>query len=417
MPGIGTPIVIGGGIQLASPNAINEFLFVSSITPPAATTSPRLRISGSSLIMESAAGRDNTVIGPGATAAGVANTPEVLIGKNVTSLLGGGGGTGNLGIGQNIGFTAATGSNLIIGDQPAGVFPKAGLMGNASTIVGRVNSLGAAPFVGGVVGMGAGITIAASNVVVIGEAASVSGNDSIVIGKSANSSAGANVIIGTSAGAAGATTIIIGSSSTGTGTTTQLIAIGQGITVANLSSMIVVGSGASVSGLAAGDIVLGHNNNGGAGFSSRVVWGGANLHTNATVVPAWTFRHKNAQGNDIAAGSVTLIAPLATGNAAGGSFVFQTGPAGGAGAGLQVATTRLTISPNGVSTFGTPTAAAENIVIEGFGGAAQASVRFNNLTNGAGALGGTLLNSPVAGDPTFWIPVSIAGAVKHIPAW
>lgn len=37
--------------------------------------------------------------------------------------------------------------------------------------------------------------------------------------------------------------------------------------------------------------------------------------------------------------------------------------------------------------------------------------------NGAGANAGTLLNSPLAGDPTKWIPVNDNGTVRHIPAW
>lgn len=38
-------------------------------------------------------------------------------------------------------------------------------------------------------------------------------------------------------------------------------------------------------------------------------------------------------------------------------------------------------------------------------------------TNGAGALTGTLTNSPVVGNPTKWIPVDDAGTTRYIPAW
>lgn len=37
--------------------------------------------------------------------------------------------------------------------------------------------------------------------------------------------------------------------------------------------------------------------------------------------------------------------------------------------------------------------------------------------NGAGALVGTLNNSPVAGDPTKWIRIIDNGITRHIPAW
>jgi len=38
-------------------------------------------------------------------------------------------------------------------------------------------------------------------------------------------------------------------------------------------------------------------------------------------------------------------------------------------------------------------------------------------TNGAGALTGTLTNSPVTGNPTKWIPVNDNGTTRYIPAW
>jgi hypothetical protein len=63
-------------------------------------------------------------------------------------------------------------------------------------------------------------------------------------------------------------------------------------------------------------------------------------------------------------------------------------------------------------------AVASGVVIDGTGfGAATASLRFNGLTNGAAAAAGTLANSPVVGNPTFWMPVNIAGVVKYIPCW
>lgn len=40
-----------------------------------------------------------------------------------------------------------------------------------------------------------------------------------------------------------------------------------------------------------------------------------------------------------------------------------------------------------------------------------------NLTNGAGASAGTLLNAPVAGDPTKWIPINDNGTTRYIPCW
>ncbi len=63
-------------------------------------------------------------------------------------------------------------------------------------------------------------------------------------------------------------------------------------------------------------------------------------------------------------------------------------------------------------------AGAVGVVIDGTAfGAATASLRLNGLTSGAAANTGTLTNAPSVGNPTFWIPVNIAGAVRYIPAW
>lgn len=39
------------------------------------------------------------------------------------------------------------------------------------------------------------------------------------------------------------------------------------------------------------------------------------------------------------------------------------------------------------------------------------------LTNGAAAAAGTLLNAPVAGNPTKWIPINDNGTTRYIPTW
>jgi hypothetical protein len=39
------------------------------------------------------------------------------------------------------------------------------------------------------------------------------------------------------------------------------------------------------------------------------------------------------------------------------------------------------------------------------------------LTNGAAAAAGTLLNAPIAGNPTKWVPIDDNGTVRYIPTW
>lgn len=40
-----------------------------------------------------------------------------------------------------------------------------------------------------------------------------------------------------------------------------------------------------------------------------------------------------------------------------------------------------------------------------------------NLTNGAAGAAATLLNAPVAGNPTKWIPINDNGTIRYIPCW
>ena len=51
------------------------------------------------------------------------------------------------------------------------------------------------------------------------------------------------------------------------------------------------------------------------------------------------------------------------------------------------------------------------------GAAAPILTTVATVTSGAGASAGTLNNSPVAGNPTKWIPFSDAGVTRYIPAW
>lgn len=38
-------------------------------------------------------------------------------------------------------------------------------------------------------------------------------------------------------------------------------------------------------------------------------------------------------------------------------------------------------------------------------------------TNGAASSAGTLTNAPAAGNPTFWLPITVNGVVKKVPCW
>jgi hypothetical protein len=45
------------------------------------------------------------------------------------------------------------------------------------------------------------------------------------------------------------------------------------------------------------------------------------------------------------------------------------------------------------------------------------ALSFTAATSGAGSGAGTLSNAPAAGNPAFWLPVTINGTVRHVPAW
>lgn len=67
------------------------------------------------------------------------------------------------------------------------------------------------------------------------------------------------------------------------------------------------------------------------------------------------------------------------------------------------------IFSNTLATFGVP------IVV--LGAASPVLTTTTTVTTGAGALVGTLTNSPATGNPTKWIPFNDAGTTRYIPAW
>lgn len=101
------------------------------------------------------------------------------------------------------------------------------------------------------------------------------------------------------------------------------------------------------------------------------------------------------------------------------------------GAADHGATIRLRVTPNGTTVLrdglviqGTgevqipaPSNNVHTLLLTAFGGAGNPVIRINAATNGAAAQVGTLANAPVAGNPGFWIPISIAGTVRYIPCW
>ncbi len=118
------------------------------------------------------------------------------------------------------------------------------------------------------------------------------------------------------------------------------------------------------------------------------------------------FANADALANNPGSNAI-IQAPLSTGNAQPGRIVFKTGTVGAAGAALQAAAVRLTITDVSLLVDAT---VQLNI-------AQDRGARFDNQTSGFGIAAGTLLNAPVAGDPNHWLKISIGGVNHVIPCW
>lgn len=404
MPGAGSPIVVGGGIQLAG-GAINEFLVLTSITPPTATTSVRWRrdATGVQLIAETATGREDTTIGIGSTNSGIAAgnlRPDVILGRNIT-VSHANIGANNAGVFIGQGITSAAGSgagNIIISSR--GLTPT--LFGSDNVIItgGAVgtNSAGGCTVINGSVT--GGVT---SNLVCIGQAANANANGVVIVGQNASASQANNVSIGQSVSTTAARSIAMGQ---GIGSpNADMITIGHGGQNAGTAGQIKIGNGIDPNGVGANEICMGNEGLGGGGNFTLGFRYGQNQHTSGVACPAYVITHKSALGTDIAAGNVTYNLPKATGNAVPGAYIIQTAIPGASGATLQTNAEVARFSP------GTATQPRNFQISQDKG------LWFINQTSGAGAGLGTLTNAPTAGDPTHWLRVRINGTDMFIPCW
>lgn len=388
MPGLGQPIVVGGGLQLSG-GAINEFLILTSVTPPVASTTPRLRRSGNDVIAESTAAMGNTVLGPTTTvpATQAAASAGVLIGNTVNAP-----GFGDyVVIGRAMAIGAATNGDLVaIGSLSTG----ANFVTQDSVMIGQDMSLGTTNQNNSVL-IGTDATSNTQNYVCIGQGASVGGGNF-----------GGAVAIGQLASAP-QHSISIGNAATG-GTATSLhnVIVGHDVSPgANISGAIALGNRSTAAGMANNTMYLGHQDNTNSIFTTAVWIGGGPTHVTGVAVPAFTMNFRNALGTDIAANSVTVLAPRATGNAAPGAIVFQTGVPGASGTAQSVMADVVAVRP----ATATQPRHIDVMIDKG--------LFFTNQTSGAGAAVGTLTNAPTAGDPAFWIRTRINGTDHFIPAW
>jgi hypothetical protein len=382
-------LVIGGGINAGSPFTLDQFLYVSNTNPPAASSYPGLTRGTNAVELngtQAPKANRNTIAGGNSILA--ASTDAVVFGWNNTAGTASSPVTAHIVIGSALTGASTTAIILVGGSIADG--------GSAAAI--KIGS-GLGGLTNGHVGIGFSQTLGgASNGVSVGNSITITGgNNAIVYG--AGSDGGTNTAtFGQGSGGATQNTLFLGNgiSVTGGGSTTG-IAVGMSITGTGVNNAITIGHQADY---LAGFITLGNNNLGGGGFSTTLLLGGAQSHTTATAVPAFDVRLKNALGTNIAAGDFTVTGPRATGNAASGAIIFQTGLVGASSATLQTAT----------SVFRITAAQKAEVMLDN-------GLAFVNQTSGAGAGAGTLTNAPSAGNPSHWLRVLINGANRFIPCW
>jgi hypothetical protein len=184
-----------------------------------------------------------------------------------------------------------------------------------------------------------GATFGASTAV--GQNAQCQGSNAVAVGASSLAYQACFALgLGATAGASGVTNCVAAGQSA-SAVASNAIALGASAAVATgHSGSIAIGTAAAST--AAGQLLLGGPQ--GNFFVTQVYLGGG--VTNAAP-PAVTVQPTGASGTNIAGSALTLAGGKATGNAAGGSLLFQTSAVGSSGTTLQSLVTRMTIDSTG----------------------------------------------------------------------
>ncbi|WP_437207104.1 tail fiber domain-containing protein [Planctomicrobium sp. SH664] len=249
------------------------------------------------------------------------------------------------------------------------------------------------------VALGIGAVTNTSHSISIGQNASTSGPSSIAIGFGAltlNQGGGNNVAIGSGAKANAYGGVALGQ---GTAVNTGSIAIGGQGTNALTDNAIVIGRNSKVN--YAGSVVIGYQAE--ATASNQLVLGGkyrphglqSAYFGPVTVAEPTDFiiNATGGEGTDIAGASLSIAGGRGTGNARGGSIVFQTSDVGVSGTTLRDLSTKMIIIPEGQVGIGTANPASTGaqvlkLDVEGpVGATAYCDSDGNNCFNPASGLG------------------------------
>jgi hypothetical protein len=120
------------------------------------------------------------------------------------------------------------------------------------------------------------------------------------------------------------------------------ILIGPATSTGGFSSSIAMGRGAT--NTASNQLVIGSSTGGALNSISSIFFGSG---VTATAPVDYTINGTGGSGTDIGGGDVTIAGGRATGNASGGSILFQTSDAGASGITLRNLSTKMTILGSG----------------------------------------------------------------------
>jgi hypothetical protein len=422
-------VIISNGIQAGPSFTLAQGLFVSVVSPATASSSASLRLT--------AGPPDQIEIGP-------STTPHAtVIGFGATVPVGG---TGNQVVIGTAATTADTADDVVIGHGAATGTTNAG---NGSVAIGVSAAVGqVGSNAGG--GVAIGNTAVANNGVAVGQGATCL-TGQVAIGFAATATAfGVAVGGGASAFFAaghGNGSVAIGRNASAGESTDIVVATGGGGTATGAGGNIYIGGGVGGSGVAGHDcVIIGGSSNTGlgsapasataAGVFATVIGGNSQAqHSGARILgrglvstaanqtliggtddPAATVIFGNGavaaipqnvivgvtggSGANTPGASHTIAGGQSTGNVGGGSIIFQTSPAGGAGSGVNVLVTALTIDSTQTVTF----AVAPKITA--------------TVATGAQAL--TLTNGPataIVGPPQAYGAIFIGATRYVVPMW
>ncbi len=332
-------------------------------------------------------GARNTTVGQSAFAAATTTSDTVAIGYQA-ALVSNGSQSVYIGSGAGATFAGTFGSNVIIGFQAGG---GTGASTSSVTLVGNQ----------------AGNLCQAANTTAIGNAALIAlttGLHNVAVG----SSALGTQVTGTDCTALGENALALTTVSHNT-----VIGSNSGAIISTGHSNTIIGSNAgTITTTGVGNIFLGRGAGDGTalGASNRFVAGGGAqpiqdvYFGNGEVQgspSSYTIHGSGGLGANVGGGAVTIAGGISTGNAAGGSVIFQTARSGVSSSSPNTLTTRLSVIEDGrtewtgITTVNSPSASTANTGAIFYDSTLQA---FYYSANGAGYL--PLVSSGVTGSLT-----------------